>query len=167
VTVRDWPGSTTQPGDALPGLLTRMGATVTRDDSGLTVAGGDRIHGIDADLHDVGELTPSLAALCALADSPSYLRGIAHIRGHETDRLAALATELKALGSDVTETADGLEIRPAPLHSGRFATYADHRMAHAGVVLGAGVEGVLVEDVATTAKTFPGFPDVWAGLFAG
>jgi len=167
VTVRDWPGSTTQPGDALPGLLTRMGATVTRDDSGLTVAGGDRIHGIDADLHDVGELTPSLAALCALADSPSYLRGIAHIRGHETDRLAALATELKALGSDVTETADGLEIRPAPLHSGRFATYADHRMAHAGVVLGAGVEGVLVEDVATTTKTFPGFPDVWAGLFAG
>jgi 3-phosphoshikimate 1-carboxyvinyltransferase len=114
-----------------------------------------------------GRADAALAALCALADSPSYLRGIAHIRGHETDRLAALATELKALGSDVTETADGLEIRPAPLHGGRFATYADHRMAHAGVVLGAGVDGVLVEDVATTAKTFPGFADVWAGLFAG
>ena len=167
VTVRDWPVSTTQPGDALPDLLARMGAGVTRDDAGLTVTGGDGIHGIDADLHDVGELTPALAALCALADSPSYLRGIAHIRGHETDRLAALATELKALGSDVTETADGLEIRPAPLHGGRFATYADHRMAHAGVVLAAGVDGVLVEDVATTAKTFPGFADVWAGLFAG
>ena len=167
VTVRDWPAGTTQPGDALPGLLARMGATVTRDDGGLTVAGGDGIHGIDADLHDMGELTPALAALCALADSPSYLRGIAHIRGHETDRLAALATELKALGSDVTETADGLQIRPAPLHGGRFATYADHRMAHAGVVLGAGVDGVLVEDVATTTKTFPGFADAWAGLFAG
>ena len=167
LTVRDWPASTTQPGDALPGLLERMGATVARSDAGLTVTGGDGIHGIDADLHNVGELTPALAALCALADSPSYLRGIAHIRGHETDRLAALATELKALGSDVTETADGLEIRPALLHGGRFATYADHRMAHAGVVLGAGVDGVLVEDVATTAKTFPGFADVWAGLFAG
>ncbi len=167
VTVRDWPAQTTQAGDALRDLLGRMGADVSLDDDGLTVTGGDGIHGIDADLHDVGELAPAMAALCALADSPSYLRGIAHIRGHETDRLAALATELKALGSDVTETADGLEIRPAPLHGGRFATYADHRMAHAGVVLGAGVDGVLVEDVATTAKTFPGFADVWSGLFAG
>ncbi|MCW2758022.1 MAG: 3-phosphoshikimate 1-carboxyvinyltransferase [Nocardioidaceae bacterium] len=165
VTVRDWPRTTTQPGDALRDLLTRMGGTATLTDEGLTVTGGDAIHGIDADLHDVGELTPALAALCALADSPSHLRGVAHIRGHETDRLAALATELKALGSDVTETADGLEIRPATLHGGRFATYADHRMAHAGVVLGAGVDDVLVEDVETTSKTFPGFADVWAGLF--
>jgi 3-phosphoshikimate 1-carboxyvinyltransferase len=142
-----------------------MGASVSLGDAGLTVTGTGAIHGLDADLHDVGELAPAVAALCALADSPSHLRGIAHIRGHETDRLAALATELKALGSDVTETADGLEIRPSDLHGGPFATYADHRMAHAAVILGAGVDGVLVEDVATTAKTFPGFADVWSGLF--
>ena len=166
VTVPGWPRATTQAGDALRDLLARMGAEVLLDDDGLHVAGGAGVHGIDADLHDVGELTPAMAALCAMADSPSVLRGVAHIRGHETDRLAALATELKALGSDVTETADGLEIRPAALHGGTFATYADHRMAHAGVVLGAGVEGVLVEDVATTAKTFPGFADAWSGLFA-
>ncbi len=165
VSVPGWPAATTQPGDALRDLLTRMGADVELDADGLRVTGGSTILGIDADLHDVGELTPAIAALCALADSPSVLRGVEHIRGHETDRLSALATELKALGSDVTETADGLEIRPADLHGGVFSTYADHRMAHAGVVLGAGVEGVLVEDVATTAKTFPGFADVWSGLF--
>ncbi|RLV50993.1 3-phosphoshikimate 1-carboxyvinyltransferase [Nocardioides mangrovicus] len=165
VTVRDWPHRTTQPGDELRDLLARMGASVTLDDDGLRVTAGEAIHGLDADLHDVGELTPAIAALCALADSPSVLRGVAHIRGHETDRLAALATELQALGSDVVETEDGLAIRPATLHGGRFATYADHRMAHAGCVLGAGVEGVLVEDVATTSKTFPGFAEVWSGLF--
>ncbi|KAJ1684427.1 hypothetical protein LUZ63_020182 [Rhynchospora breviuscula] len=165
VTVAGWPRATTQPGDVLRDLLARMGADVRLDDDGLTVAGTGTLRGIDVDLHDVGELAPAVAALCALADSPSVLRGIAHIRGHETDRLAALAAELTALGGDVTETDDGLAIRPARLHGGRFATYADHRMAHAGVVLGAGVEGVEVEDVATTSKTFPGFAGVWAGLF--
>jgi 3-phosphoshikimate 1-carboxyvinyltransferase len=108
---------------------------------------------------------PALAALCALAETPSRLRGIAHIRGHETDRLAALATELRGLGADVTEHRDGLDIRPAPLHGGPFHTYADHRMAHAGVIVGSAVPGVEVEDVATTGKTFPGFADAWAGLF--
>ncbi|HEX7717085.1 MAG TPA: 3-phosphoshikimate 1-carboxyvinyltransferase, partial [Marmoricola sp.] len=108
----------------------------------------------------------AVAALAALADSPSHLRGIAHIRGHETDRLAALARELTALGADVTEHADGLSLRPAALHGGTFHTYADHRMAQAGVVIGSAVPGVLVEDVDTTAKTFPGFARVWAELFA-
>jgi 3-phosphoshikimate 1-carboxyvinyltransferase len=105
-----------------------------------------------------------VAALCALADSPSHLRGIAHIRGHETDRLTALATELGGLGADVTERPDGLSFRPAVLHGGLFRTYADHRMAHAAVVVGAAVPGVLVEDIATTSKTFPDFADFWAGL---
>lgn len=167
VTVTGWPRTTTQAGDALRDLLARMGAEVEFTDDGLTVAAGDGIRGIDVDLHDLGELTPALAALCALADSPSHLRGIAHIRGHETDRLAALARELTALGADVTEHDDGLEIRPAPLHGGRFRTYADHRMAHAGVLLGSAVAGVLVEDVATTAKTFPGFAEVWSALLRG
>jgi 3-phosphoshikimate 1-carboxyvinyltransferase len=164
VTVRDWPRRTTQAGDALRDVLTRMGGEVELGDDGLTVRGTGRIHGIDLDLHDIGELTPAVAALCALADSPSYLRGIAHIRGHETDRIAALARELGALGADVTETEDGLEIRPAPLHGGVFHTYADHRMAHAGVIVGLAVDGVRVENIATTSKTFPEFPDAWTRL---
>ncbi len=164
VTVADWPEQTTQAGDHLRDLLTQAGAEISRSDDGLTVTGSGELHGIDVDLHDHGELTPAVAAMCALATTPSVIRGVAHIRGHETDRLAALTRELGALGADVTETEDGLEIRPARLHGGVFGTYADHRMAHAGVLLGAAVEGVLVENVATTSKTFPGFADVWAGL---
>jgi 3-phosphoshikimate 1-carboxyvinyltransferase len=164
VTVRDWPRSTTQAGDALRDLLARMGCPVELGDRGLSVRGTGRLEGLDADLHDVGELTPVIAALCALAEGPSYLRGIAHIRGHETDRLSALATELRGLGADVTERADGLELRPSTLHGGLFHTYADHRMAHAGAVLGSVVEGVLIDDVAATGKTFPDFPRLWADL---
>jgi 3-phosphoshikimate 1-carboxyvinyltransferase len=166
VTVADWPTATTQAGDALRWILEQMGAEVTLDEAGLTVRGTGGIDGIDADLHDVGELAPAVAALAALADSPSHLRGIAHIRGHETDRLAALAAELTALGGDVTEHPDGLSLRPAALHGGTFHTYADHRMAQAAVVIGSAVPDVLVEDVDTTAKTFPGFARVWAELFA-
>jgi 3-phosphoshikimate 1-carboxyvinyltransferase len=166
VTVPGWPATTTQAGDALRGILEQMGAEVTLDADGLTVRGTGAIHGIDVDLHDVGELAPAIAALAALADSPSHLRGIAHIRGHETDRLAALAAELTALGGDVVEHPDGLSLRPAALHGGTFHTYADHRMAQAAVVIGSAVPDVLVEDVDTTAKTFPGFARVWAGLFA-
>ena len=164
VTVLGWPHETTQPGDALRDLLARMGCTVDLTDEGLTVTGPPHLAGIDADLHDVGELTPVVAALCALAESPSVLRGIAHIRGHETDRLAALARELGGLGADVAETEDGLTFRPAALHGGLFHTYADHRMAHAGVVVGAAVDDVLVEDVATTGKTYPDFPGAWSRL---
>ncbi len=166
VTVPGWPRRTTQAGDRLRDLLVQIGADVDLHDHGLTVHGTGAISGLQADLHDVGELVPALAALCALADSPSHLTGIGHIRGHETDRLAALAIELRGLGADVTEHPDGLSIRPAPLHGGRFRTYADHRMAHAAVVVGSAVPGVEVEDIATTGKTFPGFADAWAGLFA-
>ena len=164
VTVPGWPRPTTQPGDRLRDLLGRMGAEVVLDDDGLTVTGGESILGIDADLHDVGELTPAVAALCSLASTPSRLRGIAHIRGHETDRLASLSTELQALGAAVTEHQDGLSFEPAALYGGTFHTYADHRMAHAAVVVGSAVPEVMVEDVATTSKTFPGFAEVWAGL---
>ncbi|SFB73251.1 3-phosphoshikimate 1-carboxyvinyltransferase [Nocardioides terrae] len=169
VTVRDWPLRTTQAGDALRGLLEQMGCRVALSDEGLTVTGTGELLGIEADLHDVGELTPVVAALCALATTPSHLRGIGHIRGHETDRLAALATELGDLGADVTEHADGLTLRPATLHGGTFHTYADHRMAHAGVVVAAAVgsddDPVLVENVATTSKTFTDFAPFWASLF--
>ena len=165
VVVRDWPASTTQAGDALREVLGQLGCSVTLDADGLAVEGPERLEGIDIDLHDHGELTPAVAALCALASGPSHLRGVAHIRGHETDRLAALAAELGGLGAEVTEHEDGLSLRPAALHGGLFHTYADHRMAHAAVILGAAVDGVLVEDVETTSKTFPDFAGFWSGLF--
>lgn len=166
VRVRDWPQQTTQAGDALREILTAMGCTVVLDAEGLSVTGNGPLQGVDLDLHDVGELAPAVAALCALAQTPSHLRGIEHIRGHETDRLTALATELGRLGADVVEHRDGLSLRPAPLHGGTFATYADHRMAHAAVILGSALDGVLVENVTTTSKTFPDFPGFWADLFA-
>ncbi|MEU4454072.1 3-phosphoshikimate 1-carboxyvinyltransferase [Nocardioides sp. NPDC023903] len=165
VTVRDWPQATDQPGDQLREVLSLMGCEVRVTDDGLTVTGPERLTGIDLDMHDIGELTPAVAALCALASTPSHLTGIGHIRGHETDRLAALARELGALGADVTEHPDGLTIRPAALHGGVFHTYADHRMAHAGVIIGAAVEDVLVENITTTSKTFTDFAPFWARLF--
>lgn len=167
VTVTDWPAITTQPGDELREILTLMGCEVSLVDGNLTVQGPARLSGVDLDLHDVGELTPAIAALCALAESPSHLRGVAHIRGHETDRITALATELGRLGADVTEREDGLSIRPSSLHGGTFHTYADHRMAHAGVILGLAVDGVLVEDIATTSKTFPDFATAWSTAVRG
>jgi 3-phosphoshikimate 1-carboxyvinyltransferase len=164
VHVPHWPSTTTQAGDSLRALLAAMGGRVSLDADGLTVSAGDRLTGIDADLHDVGELTPVLAALAALADTPSTLSGIGHLRGHETDRLAALATELAALGGDVDETADSLTIRPRPLHSGTWHAYADHRMATAGAVLGLVIDGVEVDDIGCTSKTLPDFPGMWSGL---
>lgn len=155
-----WPATTTQPGNALIGLLTQMGARCELTAEGLTVTGTGNVHGIDANLHDVGELTPVLAALAALADSPSRFRGVGHLRGHETDRLAALATEINGLSGDVTETDDGLIIRPVPLRSGVFHSYADHRMAQADAVLGL-LGDVDVDDIATTSKTLPDFPGMW------
>jgi 3-phosphoshikimate 1-carboxyvinyltransferase len=164
VTVPDWPAHTTQPGDAIRAILVEMGATVEPADAGLTVTGTGTLSGVDIDLHDVGELTPTVAALAALADGPSRLRGIAHLRGHETDRLAALATEINRLGGDASETDDGLVIRPRPMHGGLWQAYADHRMATAGAVIGLRVQGVEVDDIGTTAKTLPDFPAMWARM---
>ncbi|MEU7986831.1 3-phosphoshikimate 1-carboxyvinyltransferase [Streptosporangium canum] len=167
VTVPGWPSETTQPGDQLRRLLADMGASVAHVPGGLRVTGTGRVGGIEADLRDVAELTPTIAALAALADSPSRISGVAHIRGHETDRLAALAAEINGLGGDVSETADGLEIRPRPLTGGVFHTYDDHRMATAGAVIGLAVPGVRVENIATTGKTLPEFASMWADMLAG
>ncbi len=164
VTIADWPKTTTQPGDQLRLIFTQMGAQVSMDEHGLTLSGTGVIHGIDIDLHDVGELTPSIAAVAALADSPSHLRGIAHLRLHETDRLAALTREINALGGDVVEEESALHITPAPLHGGVFHTYDDHRLATAGAVLGLVVPGIEVENIATTRKTLPDFPGLWSSL---
>jgi 3-phosphoshikimate 1-carboxyvinyltransferase len=164
VTIADWPKTTTQPGDQLRSIFTQMGAKVSMDERGLTLSGTGVIHGIDIDLHDVGELTPSIAAVAALADSPSHLRGIAHLRLHETDRLAALTREINALGGDVVEEESALHITPTPLHGGVFHTYDDHRLATAGAVLGLVVPGIEVENIATTRKTLPDFPGLWSSL---
>ncbi|QEV20137.1 3-phosphoshikimate 1-carboxyvinyltransferase [Streptomyces alboniger] len=164
VTIPDWPAHTTQPGDALRQIFTEMGGSCELTEQGLVFTGSGAIHGLDVDLSEVGELTPGIAAVAALADSPSTLRGVAHLRLHETDRLAALTKEINGLGGDVTETADGLHIRPRRLRGGVFHTYDDHRMATAGAVIGLAVDGVQIENVATTAKTLPDFPDLWTGM---
>jgi 3-phosphoshikimate 1-carboxyvinyltransferase len=166
ILIAGWPRHTTQPGDALRGLLTDMGATATIDESGLTLHGAPTIRGVDVDLRENSELSPTIAALACFADGPSTLRGIGHIRGHETDRLAALTKEINGLGGDVTETDDGLIIRPKPLRGGVFGTYDDHRLATTAAVVGLVVPGVLVENIATTAKTMPTFVDLWESLLA-
>jgi 3-phosphoshikimate 1-carboxyvinyltransferase len=167
VRVPGWPQHTTQAGDLLREILDTMGADVRLDRSGLTVVGSGELVGIDIDLHDAAELTPTVAALAALASTPTWIRGVAHIRGHETDRLAALTAELGRVGSKVTETDDGLRISPAPLHGGRFRSYHDHRMATAGAIIGLRVPGVRVEDIGTTRKTLPDFVGLWQGMLDG
>lgn len=164
VTVPRWPRTTLQEGEPLREVLTRMGGRVTLTERGLTVRGTGTVHGIDIDLHDQGELSPVVAALAVLADSPSTLRGVAHIRGHETDRIAALARELSALGAGVTEHADGLTIEPRPMKGTVFETYDDHRMAHAAAVVGLAVPGIILSDVACAAKTLPDFAALWSTM---
>ncbi|MGO4803674.1 3-phosphoshikimate 1-carboxyvinyltransferase [Arthrobacter sp. 2MCAF15] len=164
VRIPNWPAETTQVGDLWRGILTAMGADVSVERGTLTVTGGPQIKGGAFD--ETSELAPTVAALCALAAGPSRLTGIAHLRGHETDRLAALVAEITRLGGDAEETADGLIIRPATLHGGVVHSYADHRMATAGAILGLAVPGVEVEDIATTAKTMPDFPQLWEAMLA-
>lgn len=164
VTIKDWPKTTTQPGDQLREIFTKMGAKIEFIEEGLKITGGEKIKGIDIDLHEVGELTPAIAALCALADSPSYLSGIGHLRLHETDRLAALRAEINGLGGEVIEEPTALKINPKPMHAGIFHTYDDHRLATAGATIGLVVEGVEVENIATTRKTITDFPGLWNSL---
>ncbi|MDN5581662.1 MAG: 3-phosphoshikimate 1-carboxyvinyltransferase [Corynebacterium sp.] len=171
VRIPDWPATTSQPGDQFRVILQDMGVEAEHHThSGVLEVRGDAdtpLQGISWDLHDVGELTPTVAALCALAEGRSHLYGIAHLRGHETDRLAALQRELSSLGCGVTQTDDGLVIDPQPLTGGVWHTYADHRMATAGAVLGLVTDDVLVEDIATTAKTLPDFDLRWTQMVEG
>ncbi|HEY5231795.1 MAG TPA: 3-phosphoshikimate 1-carboxyvinyltransferase [Galbitalea sp.] len=166
VTVTGWPRTTTQVGARMREILADMGAKVrfepTSETTGeLTVTGTGTVRGITLD--ESSELAPTVAAIAALADSQTVLTGIAHLRGHETDRLAALATEINAIGGDVSETDDGLIIRPAPLHGGLWHSYADHRMATAGAILGLVIPGIEIDDIDTTAKTLPQFAALWTG----
>lgn len=169
VRIAGWPAQSVQPADDILGILAMTGSAVRQVDSALEISGPRGYGGFAIDLHDVGELTPSVAALAALAEpgSVSRLTGIAHLRGHETDRLAALSAEINRLGGDCVETDDGLVITAAPLHGGVWQSYADHRMATAGAIIGLRVPGVEVQDIATTAKTLPDFPGMWAAMLAG
>jgi 3-phosphoshikimate 1-carboxyvinyltransferase len=168
VRIAGWPHDSVQPSDTIIGILRMLGSTVRQSDSHLEVVGPAGYRGFDIDLRDVGELAPSVAALAALAESGSVSRlsGIAHLRGHETDRLEALRTEINSLGGDCVEMPDGLVITAAPLHGGVWHSYADHRMATAGAIVGLRTPGVEVEDIATTAKTLPGFPEMWAQMLS-
>jgi len=168
VQILDWPKLTSQPGDQLRDIFKKMGATIEQGDEGLRISGSGNINGIDIDLHDVGELTPSIAAVAALASSSSTLRGIAHLRLHETDRLAALANEINNLGGDVTEGPGELLIKPAKLVVSQiFKSYEDHRMATAGAIIGLAVKDLVVENIETTKKTLPDFPGMWQEMLNG
>ena len=168
VKVIDWPLSTTQPGDQLRSIFTKMGAKVELNASGLTITGSGKIDGIDIDLGDVGELTPSIAAVASLATTTSALRGISHLRLHETDRLSALANEINNLGGSVIEGPGDLIIKPGKMNASQiFRSYEDHRMATAGAIIGLAVEGVIVENIETTRKTLSDFPGMWHGMLDG
>jgi 3-phosphoshikimate 1-carboxyvinyltransferase len=181
VTIRDWPKQSVQPGDQLREIFTRMGAKIEFTKAGLSISAAsvivegravNQITGIDIDLHDVGELTPSIAAVAALASTPSTLRNIGHLRLHETDRLSALATEINKLGGDVIESETDLVINPKSLSVTStkapylFNTYEDHRMATAGAIIGLAIPGVIVENIETTKKTLPDFPGLWQQLLS-
>jgi 3-phosphoshikimate 1-carboxyvinyltransferase len=167
VRIPGWPSTTTQPGALFPELLERMGAKCSLDGDVLSVTGTGAVHGIDADLSPAGEITPTIAALCALADGPSQLTGIGHLRGHETDRLAAIATEVERAGGQCLASDDSLKFAGMPatgLRPAVMETYHDHRMATFAAVLGLVVPGLRIRDVATTAKTMPDFPSMWTGM---
>jgi 3-phosphoshikimate 1-carboxyvinyltransferase len=168
VRITGWPASSVQPADIILDILRHLNAIATQTDSYLEVRGPRVYGGFDVDLQDVGELTPAVAVLAALAapGSVSRLSGIAHLRGHETDRLAALSTEINRLGGNCRQTPNGLVITATPLKPGVWRSYADHRMATAGAIVGLRVAGVEVDDIATTAKTLPDFPQLWADMLA-
>jgi len=167
VSVTGWPAHSTQPGAMLTEILALMGARVVRRGGALTVTAGASIQGVDLDLSAAGELTPTIFALAAFADSPSTLHGIGHIRGHETDRIAALVAELRGLGGEAHELADGIRIVPRKLHGGAWHAHHDHRMATTGALIGLAVPGVEVDDIGTTAKTMPEFPQIWQRMLGG
>lgn len=164
VTIDDWPAMTTQVGDDVLGYLEAFGGRVHRRANQVTVSGSGEIRGVALDLSTGGELAPTLITLAALADGPSRFWGIGHIRHHETDRLAALARNIIALGGRAVETEDGIELAgnaADTLHGGPWAVEEDHRLATAGALIGLRVPGVMVSDIAATSKTLPVFGTLW------
>jgi 3-phosphoshikimate 1-carboxyvinyltransferase len=172
VSVPGWPEHTTQVGDDLRRILPLFGARIERHvdvltvDGGAGIVGGERVDGVHVDLSHAGELAPAVIALAALAQTPSEITGIGHLRGHETDRLAGLATEINAIGGTVTVLDDGLAIEPRWLTATDrpWSSYADHRMAMAGAIIGLAVPGIVIDDVGSTAKTLPQFTELWSAM---
>lgn len=169
VRVKSWPVLTTQAGDAWRQILPLMGGTLRREGDDLVVQGPERaeLKGIDLDMSAIGELAPTVAAICACASTPSTLGGISHLRGHETDRLHALSVELRASGVRVDEYEDGLTIYPGPLRGVSHRAWGDHRMATFAAVLGLRAPGTLLDDIEATSKTFPGFANMWKKMLSG
>lgn len=169
VSIPHWPAETTQGGNHWLDILPRWGASCQLEEGVLTVtgpAGGAAagLPGLDLDLSEAGELAPTVAAVAALSPEPSRLRGISHLRGHETDRLAALTQEIRRLGGQAEETEDGILISAPVQQPGLVHTYHDHRMATAAAIMGLQVPGVQVENVETTAKTLPNFTGLWQDM---
>lgn len=167
VSIPHWPSHTTQAGDAIRGIAEAFGGTVELDRHTLTVTGPRTLLGVDLDLGDVGELTPVVAAVAACSPAPSRLRGIGHLRGHETDRLHALSTELRKSGAEVTEGEDFLEIDSPVDRGAEWDTYHDHRMVMAAAVVGLRVPDTRIRDVATVGKTMPDFTTLWSDMLTG
>lgn len=167
VTIPGWPAHSTQPGALLPEILQQMGAHATRKGGALTVKAGGGIRGVDLDLSAAGELAPTLVGLAAFADAPMAIRGIGHIRGHETDRIAALVAGLNRLGGQAQELDDGIRITPRPLSGGPWPALHDHRMATTGALIGLRVPGVEIDDIGSTAKTLPEFAELWERMREG
>ena len=161
IKIKDWPSQTTQAGNSWIEILSMMGANIQLNSKQLILKNESDIKGINYNLNDVGELTPVLVAISLFANSKSEFTGISHLRGHETNRLAALVENITAIGGDATETEDGLIINPKQLHGGVWKSFDDHRMATAGAVIGLKVKDIYVDDIATTSKTLPNFEDMW------
>ncbi|GAA3620704.1 3-phosphoshikimate 1-carboxyvinyltransferase [Microlunatus ginsengisoli] len=161
IAIPRWPSTTGQPAPQLRAVLEKFGGKVSFQGDSLVVRGRNELHGIDIWLNDASELTPVVAALAALALQSSHIHGVAHIRGHETDRLAALESNLDALGARVRQTHDGLIIHPHVLAGISWPTYADHRMVHAGALLGLVVDEITLDDVSCVGKTMPDFVERW------
>jgi 3-phosphoshikimate 1-carboxyvinyltransferase len=137
-------------------VLQQLGCRVETSPGAITVYGGP-LHSIDVDMNDISDTVMTLAAVALFAEGPTTIRNVAHIRHKETDRLAALATELRRVGAEVEEFADGLRITPRPLHGAEIETYNDHRMAMSMALVGLKVPGIVIKNPECVAKTYPGF----------
>jgi 3-phosphoshikimate 1-carboxyvinyltransferase len=136
--------------------LAQMGCEV-EDRGESIVVRGRLLRGIDVDMNAISDTVQTLGAVALFAEGPTTIRGVGHIRHKETDRIAALATELRKLGAEVEERQDGLRIVPRPLRGASIATYNDHRMAMSLAIAGLRVPGVKICDPQCTAKTYPAF----------
>ena len=155
-----------QPVDDVGELLQQLGADVALGAAGMTVTGTGRVAGGTLDLRNLGELTPAVVALAMTADAPTTIKGVGYLRGHETDRLAALSAEAERVGGLVSIRDDELVVTPRRLHPAVWHSYRDHRMATAGAIVGLVVPGMQVDDIESTSKTFPTFPELWLQLLS-